>query len=161
MSKFAENTTVSTEASRMEIERTLRRYQADAFAYATEGRKATILFRLRGRHIRFAMTLPDREDKSFTEYSQGRSVFRRAESEIDKRWEQACRQKWRALALVIKAKLEAVAAGITSVEDEFLAATVLPSGQTVGEWAAPEIEEAYRIGKMPRSLLQLEGKPHR
>ena len=35
--------------------------------------------------------------------------------------DQACRQRWRALLLVIKAKLEAVTAGISTVETEFLA----------------------------------------
>ena len=36
------------------------------------------------------------------------------------RWEQACRQRWRALALVIKAKLEAIDAEISTFEEEFL-----------------------------------------
>jgi hypothetical protein len=57
---------------------------------------------------------------------------------------------------VIKAKLEAVAAGITTIEDEFLAHTVLPDGSTFGEWAKPQLEEAYRLGSMPTHLL-IEG----
>lgn len=56
------------------------------------------------------------------------------------------------LALVIKAKLEAVAAGITSFEDEFLAHIMLPSGGTVGEWARPQLEVAYSTGAMPALL---------
>lgn len=43
-------------------------------------------------------------------------------------------------------KLEAVAAGITTFEDEFLAHTLLPNGATVGEWAAPQIEAVYADG---------------
>lgn len=152
MARYAESTSVSVENSRAEIERTLRRYRADAFAYAMDGNRAGVMFRMAARQIRFNLTMPDREEKVFTEYSQGRSTFRRAEAEIDKRWEQACRQKWRALALVIKAKLEAVAAGITTVEDEFLAHTVLPDGSTMGQWAKPQIEEAYRVGHMPQML---------
>lgn len=156
MSAYAANISVSTEASRMEIERTLRRYKADAFAYGMEGVQASIMFRMAGRQVRFRLIMPDREDPAFTTYTQGRSVFRRAETEIDKRWEQACRQKWRALALVIKAKLEAVSAGITTVEDEFLAHTMLPDGTTVGDWAKPEIDRVYLEGKMPQGFL-LEG----
>lgn len=64
--------------------------------------------------------------------------------------------RWRALALVIKAKLEAVAAGITTIEDEFLAHTVLPDGQTVGEFMQPQIAIAYERGSMPTTLM-LEG----
>ena len=52
---------------------------------------------------------------------------------------QAERQRWRALAMVIQAKLEAVSAGITTLEDEFLAWTVLADGRTVAEWAQPQI----------------------
>lgn len=152
MSRYAEGTSVSVENSRMEIERTLRRYKADAFAYGSEGRRATIMFRMSDRHIRFILTLPDPADREFTQHSRGARTLEAAE----KAWEQACRQKWRALALVIKAKLEAVSAGITTVEDEFLAHTILPDGSTVGQWVKPQLDEAYRIGAMPTSLL-LEG----
>lgn len=147
--RYATDTAVSVEASRMEIERTLRRYKADAFAYSTEGRAAMIGFRLEGRYVRFQIELPDPADREFTHHSRGE---RTAES-AEKAWEQACRQVWRALALVIKAKLEAVAAGITTVEDEFLAHTVLPDGSTFGAWAKPQIDRAYQLGSMPTSLL--------
>lgn len=153
MSRYAEGTTVSTENSRMEIERTLRRYKADAFAFGQEARTATVMFRMQGRMVRFVLTLPDPDDDAFWLYKQGSSTFRRVPAEGEKRWEQACRQKWRALALVIKAKLEAVAAGITTVEDEFLAHTVLPDGTTVGDWARPQIDQVYLDGKMPPLLL--------
>jgi hypothetical protein len=33
---------------------------------------------------------------------------------------------------------------------------VLPDGSTVGQWAKPQLDEAYQIGAMPTSLL-LEG----
>ena len=54
-----------------------------------------------------------------------------------------------ALALVIKAKLEAVAAQISTVEEEFLAHICLPDGSTVGDWAAPQLAIAYERGSMP------------
>jgi hypothetical protein len=67
--------------------------------------------------------------------------------------DQATRSAWRALLLVIKAKLEAVETGITTFEDEFLAHLVLPNGQTVGEWAIPMIAEAYENGlRLPPML---------
>ena len=65
---------------------------------------------------------------------------------------QACRQRWRALLLVIKAKLEAVTAGISTIETEFLANIVLPDNTTAGEWMIPQIDQAYRTGQMPPML---------
>ena len=57
-----------------------------------------------------------------------------------------------ALLLIIRAKLEAVESGITTLESEFLANLVLPDGGTVGDWLAPQIDEAYATGKMPPML---------
>ena len=153
MARYAEATTVSTESSRAEIERTLRRYKADSFYYGSEGRVAVIGFRMSDRQIRFKLTMPDPKDREFTQHSRGARTPEAAE----KAWEQACRSAWRALALVIKAKLEAVSAGITTVEDEFLAHILLPSGETVGDWAKPQLDEAYRIGTQPSPFLALSG----
>ena len=57
-------------------------------------------------------------------------------------------ERSRALALAVKAKLEAVEAGIAEFEDEFLAYVVLPSGETVGDTARPAIAKAYQTGTM-------------
>lgn len=151
MPRYAADTEVSVEKSRMEIERTLSRYGADAFGYFTESAppRAVIAFRFASRQIRFAITLPDKTRRDFTHHSRG---MRTPEAALGM-WEQACRQRWRALALVIKAKLEAVEAGISTTEDEFLAHTVLPDGQTVGEWIKPQVDRAYEIGAMPTHLL--------
>lgn len=155
MSKYASETSVSVEKSRSEIEKTLDRYGADAFAYAPDGGRVRIGFRMQGRQFRFELTLPSKSEERFTHSSRG---LRSAEIAIAA-WEQSCRQKWRALALVIKAKLEAVDAQISTLEDEFLAHLVLPSGETMGEWAKPQVAEAYRIGQMPSSLLIEGPKP--
>ena len=58
----------------------------------------------------------------------------------------------RALLLVIKAKLEAVTAGISTIETEFLANIVLPDNTTAGEWMLPQIDRAYCTGEMPPLL---------
>ena len=152
MATYAANTSVTADASLAEIKKILGRYGADAFGYSEDGRRVAVAFRLEGRHFRLTLTLPDPFDRDFTHHAQGeRSATARAN-----RWEQACRQRWRALALVIKAKLEAVEAGISTIEEEFLAAMVLPDRQTVAEWMAPQIEEAYRLGHMPQPLM-IEG----
>lgn len=54
--------------------------------------------------------------------------------------------------LIVKAKLEAVEAGISTVEREFFYDVVLPDGRTTWEWMAPQIEAAYQTGEMPAML---------
>jgi hypothetical protein len=63
--------------------------------------------------------------------------------------------RWRCLALVIKAKLEAVESGITTFEDEFLAHIMMPDGQTVGQHVRPNIASAYE----QRSMVPLLPPP--
>lgn len=150
MGKFAAQTSVSTEKTRAEIESTLAKYGADAFAYATGPARAQIEFIARGRRVRFVLPLPDRNDKKYSWTPGGRKL-----RDMDARlaaWEQDCRQKWRALLLAIKAKLEAVECGIAEFEDEFLANIVLPSGETAGHWLRPQIARAYETNEMPLLL---------
>jgi hypothetical protein len=60
----------------------------------------------------------------------------------------ATRQRWRALVLVLKAKLEAVASGISTLESEFLAGIVLPNGMTLGQAVLPRLSEAVSSGRL-------------
>lgn len=152
MSRYAASTEVSSEQSRAEIERTLRRYGSDGFLYGTDGNRALVAFRMEGRQLRFTLQLPERQADEFCIYYRGSVRYAREDHVAEKMWEQACRQRWRALALVIKAKLEAVSAGISVFEDEFLAHIVLPDGQLVGQWLRPQIESSYRAGTMPPLL---------
>lgn len=150
MSRYAENTSVSVESSRGEIERTLQRYSAESFAYGWDQQRALIEFAAQGRRIRFVLPLPDRSAREFT-HTPGREL-ERTPAKAYEAWEQACRQRWRALALAIKAKLEAVEAGITTFEDEFMAHIVLPDGTTFGAWARPQIADVYDKHLMPPML---------
>lgn len=154
MRSYAKGTDVSSSRSRDEIEQTLSRYGADAFMYGWEGNKAMMAFRMRGRHIKFLLPMPDRNDTAFThrkvnQYDDGKP---RSPNDAARAWRQACNERWRAMALVIKAKLEAVASGITVFEDEFLANTVMPDGRTVSEHTRAGIEQAYSTGNVPRLL---------
>jgi len=153
MSRYAANTTVPVERSRAEIERILQRYGAEQFIYGWDQEAAVIGFVVRNeggerRQVRFKLAMPDRNAREFTQHSRGRRTAEQAE----KLWEQASRQRWRALALVVKAKLEAVESGIATFEDEFLAYIMLPEGQTVGEWMSPQLDEVYKDGLMPSTL---------
>lgn len=150
MPTYAKGTTVSSEASRMEIEKTLSRYGATGFAYAVQTGRAMIAFTLGGRQVRFLLPLPNMDDDEFRLTPTGRS--RRSDKAQYDAWEQACRQRWRALLLAVKAKLEAIECGISTFDREFMANVVLPGGGTVGEWMEPQIEQAYITGTVPAML---------
>ena len=153
MPRYASKTQVPVERSRAEIERTLVRYGAEQFVYGWDRAGAVIGFVVtteanQKRQVRFQLPLPDRTGPEFTHHSRGRRTPDAAEA----LWEQACRQRWRALNLVVKAKLEAVEAGIATFEDEFLAYTMLPGGETVGQWLTPQLDAVYEQQKMPPML---------
>lgn len=150
MPEYAKQTTVSPERSRLEIERTLIRYGATGFMYGWQGERYMVGFELDNRRIRLDIHMPHRSDRRICYTPTGRL---RSKAGADKAYRQAMRQRWRALALIIKAKLEAIEAGVTTLEAEFLNATLLPSGQTVGEWLEPQIRHIYETGQMPAGLL--------
>ena len=150
--RFAQDTSVSVEKSKAEIEGLLTRYGATAFASGWQGNRAQIQFEAQGRRIRFVLPLPDPKNRKFT-HSPERYKMRSPDASRQA-WEQACRQSWRALALVVKAKLEAVAAGIAEFENEFLANIVLPDGGTVAEHVRPQVALMYERKAM---LPMLEG----
>lgn len=145
MARFAKGTEVSVEKSRAEIEKLIVRYGATSTAFMNAPGRALIMFEAKGRRIVFELPLPDQADKKWDR--DGRSRVRKPDERY-KVWEQACRQRWRALALVIKAKLEAVESGITTFEDEFLAHIMMPDGQTVGQHVRPRVAAAYDQGGM-------------
>lgn len=153
---YAAKTDVPVERSRAEIERMLIRYGATAFQYGWEGDLSAISFKLQDRYVRILMPMPDRNDPALRKSEQGRQRTAAAQQSA---YDQAVRQRWRALALIIKAKLEAVASGISTIEREFIADIVMPNNQTVGQWLAPQIETAYQSGRMPPLLLNEGNEP--
>lgn len=132
MSEYARQTKVSVTQSRHDIEALLDAAGAEAFAFMKEAGKASIAFRMHGRNYVLSLTLPERDE--FKHTASGRARY--YAEDVDKAHAQAIRAKWRALLLLLKAKLIAVEDGVTTVEDEFLSAAMLNDGQTVGQWAA-------------------------
>jgi hypothetical protein len=128
------------------------RYGATAFSYGWNDNNSMVQFAAHGRQIRFMLPLPKADEREYTHTPTG---IRRPPAQVTKAWEQGCRARWRALLLIIKAKLEAVEAGITEFEDEFLSHVVLPDGGTAGQWLRPQIADAYESGLMPPMLPEL------
>lgn len=168
MGLYAQDTTVSSERSKAEIESTLRKYGAEKFSSGWSDGVAAIQFQVKSKMVRFILPLPNLqsdeyqlggcirsnyhpEDRSSAAHSRG--CFAKRSPEIAaKAWEQDCRQRWRALALAIKAKMEAVECGITSFEEEFLAHIVIPGqgGKTMGQLMLRRVDEAYATGEAPQ-----------
>lgn len=147
MKRYAANTQVSTDRSKSEIEKTLRRYGADEFVSAWDKDKVILMFRMNDRRIRFYLKMPN-----VTDFLVSESGRNRTPASAEKIWEQATRQRWRSLALSIKARLTAVEDGIDSFEDVFLSHIVMPNGKNLGEMITPQIAMAYETKKMPPLL---------
>lgn len=108
--------------------------------------RAMVAFQVKDRHVKFVLPMPDKTSREFTHSPQGRV---RSKEAVHTAWEQGCRQRWRALALAIKAKLEAVECGIVTFDQEFLAHIVAAGGKTVGEQIIPMLER----NEVPRLAL--------
>jgi len=157
--RYAAGTDVPANRSREQIEKVVTRYGADQYLYGWGGAgmvgpagTAVIQFRAHERYVRFVLPMPDRDDHEFTVTDTGRA---RTATAAEAAWEQATRQRWRALLLNITAKLEAVDIGLATFEQEFMANIVLPDGSTVSDFMAPQIERAYATSEMPSMLPAL------
>lgn len=155
MARYAETTSVPPERSRAEIERILIRYGAEGFLFGYDQGRSMVAFRMRGRQIRMFVPQPDPNSTEITKTPTGRY---RSPSARQDAYDQATRQRWRALVLYVKATLEAVESGVTTLEAAFLPHIVLPSGATVGEWVEPQIEHVYETGDMPALLPGVSGE---
>lgn len=136
---YAEKTSVPVDRSQGEIRKILTKYGANGFGIAEAGNRAMLTFDIKGKRIVFKLPLPNPPSSNPT----GASI---------KTHEQLLRSRWRSLVLAIKAKLECVDSGITTLEQEFLAHILLPDGRIFGEMYIPQIEQSYKTKQMPPLL---------
>jgi hypothetical protein len=145
---YANTTTVTPAKSKAEIESVLRRYGADQFMYGCSWANVVVGFRYSPYLIRFVVPMLPLESFSTTPAGRRRySAKARLEAHA-----QDERRRWRSLLLAIKAKLDVVATGIATFEQEFLPYIVLPSGQTVSQWMVPQLKDAIASGSMPDEM---------
>ena len=147
---YARDTKVPIDRSKVEIGELFRRYGADDIASGENLRTGDswVAFSLRRRGFKIVLTMPDRAD--FATTPTGRTRDRATQTA---QWEQACRQRWRAMVLWVKANLEAVDSGIITLEQAFLASMMLPDGSRVEDWLVPQINVAYESKRMPPMLM--------
>jgi hypothetical protein len=133
--RYAAETEVPVERSKRQIELMLQQHGANAYHTGWDQTRDIIEFGWQDKQIRFVLPRPNKTD---FELSPGKLT--RNPTQIARAMEQADRQRWRALYLVVRAKLEAVEAGIAIFEEEFMAFIVIPGrNQTIGEILVPQI----------------------
>jgi hypothetical protein len=125
--KYANKTKVPVSRSQAEIEKELSAFGATGFCCGWQGNVATVMFVVNDRSYKY-------------------QVFVHEESAENRRL-------WRCVLAAIKGKLISVNENITTFEEEFLSALILPTGETVGEKLLPEIEQHRLEGHMPEKLL--------
>jgi hypothetical protein len=141
MADYARRTPVEVVRTRTQIEDELRRRGATSFGYNVDDAagEAVIAFTIAGLQVRMTLPLTDFDDDAFKYTPSGR--YQRAPAEQTKAYDQEVRRRWRALHLIVKAKLVAVDDGITTMEKEFLG-DIQVGDATVFERIRPELERA-------------------
>jgi hypothetical protein len=147
---FASETSVPVERSRVELEKLLRRYEADQFVSGWEEGRAMVGFRIAGRTVRLEVPMPTLKDVERDGANRRRSPAQKTAALA-----QMERQRWRALLLLTKAKLEACALGLETFEQAFLAGIVTPNGQTIGQRLVQQLDEIQKGG----AIKLLPGAP--
>lgn len=129
MSKYAKTTKVPVMQSVGEIQKTVERYGATSFQYVVAENRAGIAFQTSDppRMVKVQVSLPDDP--------------------------QQVRQRWRALLLVVKSKLESVESGIETFDEAWMPHIVVEStGETLGRMMLPDLGMRLATGKMPNLL---------
>ncbi len=128
--RYAEDTKVSVGQSQGEIRNMLKRFKIDKIGiFEDPVSGAVLMFEFKNRAYRITVPV-DLKAKNLGQEE---------------------RRGWRLMVLLIKAKLQAVSEGVTSIDREFFSDTVLPSGKTLFEEAQPQIDKAMEN----RGVLQL------
>jgi hypothetical protein len=149
--KYASRTEVGVRQSRHHLETLLTTHGAEGYAYGWTADHDRVEFVLESRRIRFTLPRPTRDQFLLTP-----TGLQRTDAQVQAAVEAEDRRRWRALLLVVRAKLEAIEGGIATLDEEFLAFIVLPNDHTIGEILVPQLED----GTLGRRLLPPSAQPH-
>lgn len=132
MTRYAEGTSVSVQASMGEITGILTKHGVLRQMWATEPERDTLQFELNGQVYRFRIERPTVDDiyRMFPNH-------RDTDAKVAAEW----RRRWRASVLLLKAKLEFADGETTTVSRELLPYAMLKDGRT--------LEEAVTGGGLP------------
>lgn len=123
--RYAEGTKVSVDSSRGDITGILTKHGVQRMGWTSDaGKGDSLVFELEGGTYRLTMVRPDmawakREHPNAYDWT----------AKIEGEW----RRRWRANVLLLKAKLEFIESGDTTLDRELLPYRVLKGGKTVEE----------------------------
>lgn len=141
--RYAETTTVPVERSQHELGTLLRKAGAEAVMTAWDATQgAGVRFRMDGVYAQLIVPHPSPERMATLVKARPRTL----RVDLEEQEERRC---WRALLLLVKAKLEAIAGDITTMEREFMPDLLLSDGRRLEQWAAPALAEMYQTGRLP------------
>jgi hypothetical protein len=151
---YAAGTTVSVEKSKSELDALLGKHGASSRGIVVDDDRGMALvgFQLKGLKYRMEVPMPKPGEFRNPEKEPPR-WYSMSDEQRDhwarRAWDQAMRERWRAVVLLVKAKLELVRIGISTVEKEFMADLILPNGETVNVALAKQLHAALSGGSMP------------
>jgi regulator of extracellular matrix RemA (YlzA/DUF370 family) len=125
--RYAEGTKVSVDSSRGEITGILAKHGVQRMGWMAAPEGDELMFELGGGSYRLSMVKPT--------IAEIRRLYPNAydeQAKLDAEW----RRRWRANVLLLKAKLEFVASGDTTLDRELLPYRVLKDGRTLEQTLA-------------------------
>ncbi|NKR14052.1 hypothetical protein IG195_18815 [Arthrobacter sp. TES] len=143
---YTRGDSLSVGTSRQHIESALAESGATDVLFSQRGHLHALAFRSQGRQFRIILSAP--RPPGNPALPGEAAIWSRHES-TSKTLELDARRLWHAFALSIDAKLAAAAAGVATLESEFLAHVVLPGNHTVIDELEPVIASSYQSGQPP------------
>jgi hypothetical protein len=138
--RYAEGTDVPVDRSRGEITGILAAHGVERMGWHTGPEGDELLFEIEGGQYRFSIRKPSLDDVKDQARLDGKDLRYIPDwnAKVAGEW----RRRWRAHVLLLKAKLEFIDGGDTTVTRELLPYRVLKGGQT--------LEEAILAGGLPQ-----------
>lgn len=139
MKRYAEGTKVSVESSRGEITGILTKHGVQRMGWMGGPEGDQLVFELAGASYRLDIRKPTLDEVKARYIAEGGrwNLVYDEQGKIDAEW----RRRWRANVLLLKAKLEFIEAGDTTLERELLPYRVLKGGKT--------LEDLILAGQLP------------
>lgn len=131
--RYAEGTAVSVDSSRGEITGILAKHGVQRMGWMASPEGDELMFELGGGSYRLTMVKPTPESlraRDGHEYTYPNNVDWSAKATAE--W----RRRWRANVLLLKAKLEFVTSGDTTLDRELLPYRILKDGRTIEQTMA-------------------------
>lgn len=136
MARYAEGTKVSVESSRGEITGILAKHGVQRMGWMGSPEGDQLMFELAGGQYRLNIERPTLEqvrDRYVAEGGRWNLVYD-PQAKVDAEW----RRRWRANVLLLKAKLEFIDSGDTTLDRELMPYRVLADGRTLEQAIAQD-----------------------